>query len=493
MYGPIVLNKHNVPVSAPKSVVDASRAPVDSSFSYVIKLLNEVIHTRQLPARVTNRQQNLGRITKSIAYAMRAKVWVTWASPLFNGNQDYAGFKNKKVKNPFDTKYHPARWDSAAAAAKAAIDYLKAHNFSLYHYKPTQLNPNLDDTTVQKMTIRNSFALGANKLNPSVIWPQISDQGGNTQRFRSYSIPSGLNSKNPNNISAQGCLSPPLKIVELFYTNHGLPINKDKTWDYSNRFKVKTIKHDQRFNLEEGYKTAELNMHRGPRFYADLGFDGGIWYGNGIYKQTNLQKYRFIQAKKDQINWYTVAGARYFSVTGYWIKKLLNYRTQLNDHENGASWNYYNWPRMRLAGIYLLYAEAKNEADGPGPQVYKYLNKVRKHAGLPTVQKSWSKWSTDPSKYKTKKGLRKIIHRERSLTLIFEGQRFWDLRRWKELLPKVNKPITGWDRSQPTAEKYYIPQTIANPQFSMKNYLFPLSEYELTRNANLTQNPGWGR
>lgn len=489
-YGPVILYKHNVSVSAPISKIHKTRAPIDSTFKYIIKLLNEVIHTPQLPARITNRQRNVGRISKAAVYAIKAKVEVYWASPLFNGNKAYVGFKNKKGINPFDTKYDPTRWDSAAAAAKKAIMFAKAHNFRMYQFKPNATEASIDDTTKLKMTIRNSFALGQNKLNPGVLWYRVVRNRLWSRQV--FNIPRGINHKNLGCGICNGWEAPPLKIVSMFYTNHGVPINQDKSWDYANRFKVQTVGKDERFNLIQGYKTAKLNMYRGPRFYADLGFDGSIWYGTGIYNG-GPDKYHHIKAKKDQVNWYATHEHGYYSITGYFIKKLVNYRTQIgNNGEYNISLNVYNWPIMRLADLYLLYGEAKNEASGPGPQVYKYLNKVRRHAGLPTVQQSWSEWSTQPNQYKSKAGLRKIIHHERLITLAFEAQRFWDLRRWKDI-KLINQPIRGWSRNFAKASKYYTPKILYQPHFTLKDYFWPISEGELLANPMLSQNPGWGR
>src|SRR5699024_6762213 len=70
MYGPIVLVKDmNIPVSSPKNETSLTRAPLNSTFNYINKLLNEAINTEELPARVSDIQRNYGRITKSIAYA----------------------------------------------------------------------------------------------------------------------------------------------------------------------------------------------------------------------------------------------------------------------------------------------------------------------------------------------------------------------------------------------------------------------------------------
>jgi hypothetical protein len=42
-------------------------------------------------------------------------------------------------------------------------------------------------------------------------------------------------------LNLKGKLAPPLKMAELFYTKNGVPIEEDKTWDYANRFKLRTV------------------------------------------------------------------------------------------------------------------------------------------------------------------------------------------------------------------------------------------------------------
>src|SRR3546814_16835390 len=79
----------------------------------------------------------------------------------------------------------------------------------------------------------------------------------------------------------------------------------------------------------------------------------------------------------------------------------------------------------------------------------------RARAGLTTVEDAWTNHSRQPSKYLNKEGLRDIIHRERLIELIFEGHRYWDLRRWKKATEELNKPITGWSLLQEEPETYY--------------------------------------
>ena len=141
--------------------------------------------------------------------------------------------------------------------------------------------------------------------------------------------------------------------------------------------------------------------------------------------------------------------------------------------------------------MYLLYAEALNEANGPSEEVYLYLDKIRERAGLPGVEVAWTVFSINPEKYKTQAGLREIIHRERAIELVFEGQRFWDLRRWKSATTELSKPITGWDLFQETAEGYYRERLVFSQSFRLRDYLWPLNENTILANPMLVQNPGW--
>ena len=152
------------------------------------------------------------------------------------------------------------------------------------------------------------------------------------------------------------------------------------------------------------------------------------------------------------------------TVTGYFIKKVINFENVIG---TGTTYSVvqYPWPIMRLSGLYLLYAEALNESEGPGTEVYNYINLVRQRAGLRSIESSWSTYSTNPTKYTTKDGLRSIIHQERLIELAFEGQRFWNFRRWKEAADVLNDPVQGWDGHQELAVAYYRPIQLINKTF----------------------------
>ena len=154
---------------------------------------------------------------------------------------------------------------------------------------------------------------------------------------------------------------------------------------------------------------------------------------------------------------------------------------------------YFPFPILRLADLYLLYAEALNEYSGPTAECLSYIDQVRSRADLKGVRESWNEHSINPEKPTTKEGMRDIIRQERTIELAFEGQRFWDIRRWK-LIQELNEQPMGWNAMTGENETdFYVVTPVAQRPiaFSAKDYLWPFSENEITVNNNLIQNYGW--
>lgn len=472
MYGPIPLMDKNLPVSSATAAVKVSRQPVDSCFAYITGLLDEA--ARDLPDRIEVEAIERGRITKGIALAIKARILLAEASPLFNGNPDYAGFTDRDGQHLFAATADPGKWQRAADACLEAITFCEAQGAALYYWDPN--HQGLSDTTIVKMNIRNAIT---DKWNPEIIWGDPNSRANFLQWCAQARL---LPEATPNIWSL---MAPTLRMAELFYTDKGLPIDEDKTWPYADRYKLRTATAADRFNIKEGYQTVGLHFQREPRFYADLGFDGGIWYGQGRFDDKDPY---YVQGKMGQ------AAARkdvaYYSVTGYYAKKLANYNNPVSQSVSYAA-ETYPWPRIRLAELYLSYAEALNEAQGPGPEVYRWIDLVRARAGLPGLEASWTQYARNPDRIKTKAGLRRIIHQERNIELAFEGRRFWDLRRWKEAETLLNGPVLGWDIEQESAQDFYRLQVLYNQTFRKRDYFWPIRERELINNERLVQNPGW--
>lgn len=474
MYGPIVINDEAVSVTASTKDVKAERNTLEEGFEYVINLLDTAIPN--LPATLQFEDEDLGRVTKPVAAAIKARVLMTYASPLFNGNSVFSGLRNSKGDPLFPTAFDANKWERAATAAMEAIDICHSAGMSLYQ-KEDYADPFVqNDTTLLKAALRERVT---KKWNKELIWGHTS----NTSRIQFESMPR-LYGYTTNPVASRH--APTLRIAETYYSENGVPISEDILYDYQNRYKRRFAGTSDRFHVEPGQETAILNFNRETRFYADLAFDRGVWFGNGRELDTDPW---YIRSRKGEFA--SVFEVSQYSVTGYWPKKLVNLKTTVR---NGTSFNSdrYAFPIIRLADIYLYYAEALNETKSvPDNQVYQYIDEVRKRAGLNGVVASWANYSSTPSKPQSKSGMRDIIQQERMIELAFEGPRFWDLRRWKLAELYMKKPIRGWSVLDTDAADYYNVRTLYNPTFSQKDYLWPIAEGEIINNPNLVQNPGW--
>ena len=138
-------------------------------------------------------------------------------------------------------------------------------------------------------------------------------------------------------------------------------------------------------------------------------------------------------------------GFENYSITGYFAKKLVHYENIIS--LQGSTIKGYSFPIIRMADLYLNYAEALNETkESPDAEVYEYIQAVRHNAGLDLggdILNTWAQYSNDPGKPNTKEGMREIIQNERMIELALEGYRYWDLRRWKLAEEYFSRPIRG--------------------------------------------------
>ncbi len=471
MYGPINIVDKNLPIDVTADQVKIPRIAVDSVVNYIAGLLDS--SAKLLPATIQSRTTELGRITSPIALAIKARLLVTAASPLFNGNTDYNNFKNIDNTPLINTTYDKEKWKRAADACKAAIDAAHAADIKLFKFNDNLVS--LSPFFQQQMTIRNSVC---EKWNEELIWGSSNSPTG--KYMQRLALPK-LNPARLGNQEPLGQLAPTIKVVEQFYSKNGVPIEEDKDYDYVNRYKPRTIGAEEAEYMQMGYETAGLNFDREPRFYANVSFDGDKWLmQNGLWP---------IQAKWGQNQ--SRKNVFGYSVTGYFTKKITSWKFVIEEGQ-ASSTETYPFPLFRLADLYLLYAEALNEyADAPTAEAYAYINTVRERAGLPTVQDAWSQHSRNANKYTTKDGFRAIVQQERLIELSFEASRFWDLRRWKRAIEEQNKIILGWNIAGVSPVEYYRLTPLFSQSFQVRDYLWPLRNNDILINPKLVQNPGW--
>ena len=494
LYGPIPIVDKNIEVGASLDEIRVYREPVDKVVDFIVNLLDEAIP--DLPLSYEDYVTDVGRANKAIATAVKAKALIWAASPIFNGSAPYyQNFKDNRgvqlISNDNSAEAIRMRWERAAEAVKNAIDTCHLAGHSLYHC----VDPVACDSIVrQKFTNRGASVRCWD--NREIIFPYVG-------RMNPLSIRELSNYFLPNFWIVEGNISElcaTLKMAETYYTRNGIPINEDPNWEYfGERNLLDTeINHSDeeldyhRFYIGENETTAKLNYFREPRFYAHLSFDRSHYESSSVL-QTSTYPLNFANALLIQNRNGEQHGRRSSTahiVTGYFVKKMVCYKISIQ-------WSSpvvfeYTMPIIRLADLYLLYAEALNELDAtPRQEVYDYIDMVRLRAGLKGVKESWAV-SNNPNKPYNRETMREIIKRERLIELSFEGQRPFDLRRWLDAEEYYNQPVRGLNYLGSTPEDYYKEMILFNNRrFTYKEYLWPLRNSTLIKNGNLRQNPGW--
>ena len=250
---------------------------------------------------------------------------------------------------------------------------------------------------------------------------------------------------------------------------------------------------------DSGFDPKHPFKNRDPRFYHDIVFDGFKYINMTIAKEEDDYQFKYIQM-------YTGSNLRSSASqgcrTGYYCQKLVPHQANKYD-------GMYNWggalqcdlPYMRLADLYLMYAEAGAAVQGANYKSSKLnltaadaINVLRDRVDAGHVA---DKFMNDQKKFMDE------VRRERAVELAFEGFRWNDLQRWLLLTEypyniktsqefkrvgnfdyTKNDPrdaeVTGWSE-----------KTIVTRDFSEKHYLLPLKESDVYLYPEFGQNPGW--
>ncbi|MBF6628414.1 MAG: RagB/SusD family nutrient uptake outer membrane protein, partial [Proteiniphilum sp.] len=459
---------------------------------YIVELIDEAIADKEqpdpaLPLAIRAYATELGRLTMPAALAIKAKVLTLAASPLFNGNPDFKDYQNEEGVNYINPAFNPAKWEAARDALKEAIDVAHTAGHGLYEFddRLTGLKEPVSDTTMLELTLRNTIT---SRFSKELIWGLGNNDVTTLQGI--VNAPLTAYHQGQRISWVRSMHNPTLNVVEQFYTQNGLPINEDTTYDFEDRYKVMEVPENHDYYLISDFRTAYLNFYREPRYYAYLGFDGGKWFNMEVESDKNAFE---VHNKAGQIAGRALDN---YNITGYFAKKLVNYKLIMREGQDNGGTISYAFPIIRLADLYLLYAEALNECkELPDDEVYEYIQMVRDKAGLDkgtgSLTATWATYSNNPSKPTTKAGMRDIIRRERMIELAFEGQRFYDLRRWRLAMEYLNKPIRGWNVSEKEELGYYQVTYIATRKFMLRDYFWPIRTDDLYRNDKLVQSPQW--
>ena len=463
MYGPVILVDGVEDVNQPSATYKA-RSTYEESVNFVVSKLDESANS--LPAKRIGNEYGLA--TSLAAKAIKARMLLYAASPLFNGGGGlktsfYADFNDKSGKNLIPTAYDKEKWKKAIDAYKEVIDLAEGQGYGLYANSPMTGLPTIQ---VEK-DLRYTFV---DKESNELIWTDTRREG--IYDFQNKSTPF-------YSPGAYNGVSPTLSMVELFYTENGLPIDKDPEYNYSGRYGVGIS--------PAGGSTLNLNLNREPRFNAWISYHNGIYE---ILRPGNVTSVKTMFRKNDDQG---IKGrSNNYSPTGYLNKKGVSpkFGANQNIETQPTITESYPWPLVRLAELYLSYAEALIEYDASNITLAKtYIDKIRTRAGIPTVDQAWSKIGGAT----TQAQLRSIVRQERSIEFYLENHRFWDLRRWMEAEQPLGTQAKGMNIQGATDAEFF---NITTVQF-VRNfrapafYLMPIPTADINKNPNIVQNIGY--
>jgi starch-binding outer membrane protein, SusD/RagB family len=166
------------------------------------------------------------------------------------------------------------------------------------------------------------------------------------------------------------------------------------------------------------------------------------------------------------------------SRTSYGLKKFMDETLVTANQASLGQDN--NWIFFRYAEVLLNYAEAQNEAVGPDATVYAAINQVRARAGQPGLPAGL-----------TQTEMRDRVRNERRVEMAFEEQRFWDVRRWKLGMTYFNAPIYRMKITKSGSTLTFLKEVYENRVYKEHQNVFPIPQFEIDKNKNLTQNTGY--
>ena len=262
-------------------------------------------------------------------------------------------------------------------------------------------------------------------------------------------------------------------------------------------------------NPQSGWDPEHPYKNRDPRFYHDIVFDGFhyVLSTDGLSPE---------QKKLEYCDLFTGGAMRAVdnaSSTGYFIQKLIPH--QMNEGDRWYDWDY-NFhcylPYMRLADIYLMYAEARAAiAAGVSdlsakPEYCPTLSAIDAINVLhDRVNSSDYPMEHVPANLRdTREHFIDEVRRERAVELSFEGFRWCDLQRWLLLTepPYTVKYSHEFERLE-TADwfKSHDPkdakignfhrEPLITRDLKSKHYWFPLPDKDIYLYEGFPQNPGW--
>ena len=232
------------------------------------------------------------------------------------------------------------------------------------------------------------------------------------------------------------------------------------------------MKDGRAFDWNDPTMKANPYKDRDPRFYLTIVHNGMLWPAK-----------KAVDISEGGANGLSLTNA---TTTGYYMRKYVDNSISFEAGSTTAA-THHNWILFRYAEVLLNYAEAMIHVNGNCDykdatytmSAREALNAVRKRAGIPEVA------ACSQDEFLTR------VKHERRVEMAFEGQRFWDLRRWKNL--DETKNIYAVRITHHDGVLSYEKTLLSERSVSNKLYFYPIANVELFKNKKLVQNSGWDK
>ncbi|MEX2593938.1 MAG: RagB/SusD family nutrient uptake outer membrane protein [Anditalea sp.] len=420
-----------------------------SSYADCIKFIADECDKAADLLPLVNTGNASGRATKGAALALKSRTLLYAASDLHNNATEYSGFSNPELLGYTDDN-RADRWKAAQDAAKAVIDL---GIYSLYRPDPAsgeEASQNYEDFFTSRQSEEDIFV-----------------------RFYTSSINRGVSAWSVNPVGYYG-IETVGAITELVD-------------DYE-------MADGTRFSRSNPEQALEPYKNRDPRLYATLLYEGAKWRPRspdlvgfdpvGVLQVGTWEKWD--NETNSIVNIYGLDGRNSmvypggYNNTGTVMIKFVDRSVVVTDNttQQDLTWRYF-----RYGEILLNYAEASIEL-GEDEEARTYLNMIRKRAGMPEITESGD-------------ALKERYRNERRIEMVFEDQRFFDVRRWligQEAYQAVHgvEVVYELNPDKTTATVPTItPVQIMTGSWEDKAYFFPISREEINKNDLLIQNPGY--
>ena len=432
-----------------------------------------------------------GRLTRASAKALRAKVWMFAASPLFNSDAPYMEYEASKITEYTDIhhvwfgSYDPTLWQRCLDACD---DFFADNAANGDYYQLVQ--PESNDEAGYRTAFRNAYRYRNNETRHEKLFDAHPTQ------YLSDAVVDGARQNSWGwgwagfalDCYRQGGAVPTNELQECFGMSDGT------NYPYSDVYGKKN-------------PGVDIFADRDPRLYETVlvprqSLPAGFYYAGFSYVDTwedgamPNDPGNFTANNTDDV----ASGYRKF-------KWMLDYTNDvMNDQFIGVSY-------IRLAEMYLIRAEARAELNNFTGALAD-INTVRARVGLGKIEEK----NPGLSLTTNKENLINEILRERNCEIGSEcGDRLYDMvrRKRQDLFTKplheiriyrldaAGNRLTGgdqrWDPTTPWPKFEYEAPVIVNgarrwwdPGFwTNKWYLDPVSRIEVQKKYGLTQNPGW--